>query len=91
MEKKKQHPPRPRNNTHLSRLPVTSHHLSDPNTKLLKCLEHVALADAIARVHRTRVDQFDFTISGDFIQSDVVLVGHVAEEGEDHEAREEAR
>lgn len=32
-----------------------------------------------------------FTISGDFVQGYVVLVGHVAEEGEDHKAREEAR
>lgn len=37
-----------------------------------------------------RAGQLDFTISGYFVQGDVVLMGHVPKEGEDHEAREEA-
>lgn len=37
------------------------------------------------------MDQLYFTISNDFVQIYVVLVGHIPQEGEDHEAREEAR
>lgn len=60
-------------------------------TSWCKCFEGVALADANSRVYKMWVDQIDFTISGYFVQGYVVLVGHVPEEGEDHEAREEAR